>query len=61
LQVRAKGGEGGEIKSEVSKTEIGGARVRGEGKKQRRWMLSGEVRDSPFPFPRFIDLWEPRS
>jgi hypothetical protein len=25
------------------------------------WVLSGELRDSPFPFPRFIDLGEPRS
>jgi hypothetical protein len=32
-----------------------------KGKKQGRRMLSGEVRDSLLPLPRFIDLGEPRS
>jgi hypothetical protein len=37
------------IGSEASKTKIGGARSREEGKSREQWMLSGEVRDSPFP------------
>jgi hypothetical protein len=32
-----------------------------KGEKQERQMLSGEVRDSLRPLPRFIDLGEPRS
>jgi hypothetical protein len=50
-----------QIESEVSKAEIGGALSRRGGKKRKLWMLSGEARDSPFPFPRFIDPREPRS
>jgi hypothetical protein len=49
------------IESEAGSSRIGKARGRGEGKSQRLWMLSGEVRDSPFPFPQFIDLGEPLS
>jgi hypothetical protein len=47
--------------SEANESKIGGAYGREEGKKRKQWMLSGEVRDSPFPFLRFIDLGEPRS
>jgi hypothetical protein len=35
--------------------------VGGKSKRQRLRKLSGEVRDSPFPLPQFIDLGEPCS
>jgi hypothetical protein len=59
-------GEGGklrrwQIENKVSKARIGEVHGREVGKEQKLWMLSGEVRDSPFPFPRFIDLGELRS
>jgi hypothetical protein len=47
--------------NEANKSEIEKTRGRGEGKRQRLRGLSGEVRDSPFPLPQFIDLGEPRS
>jgi hypothetical protein len=50
-----------QVESEADESKIDKERGRGEGKRQSQRMLSGKVRDSPFPFPRFIDLGEPHS
>jgi hypothetical protein len=49
------------VESKANKSKIGEEHSQGEGEKQKPWMLSGEVRDSPFRLPRFIDPREPRS